>query len=121
VFFYLKCVTSREKFPGGETNLSRLLERAAVLQPQGQEEEKSPEDLAVASLLQLVAVALGRNNFRVAGLPELISHFLLQLYLASTDGLTASVADLDHISESIETIFWVKIIKFFHAVPAVFS
>jgi hypothetical protein len=63
-------VTSREKFPGGETNLNRLLERAAVLLPQ---EEKSPEELAVASLLQLVAVALGRNTFRVAGLPELIS------------------------------------------------
>ncbi len=72
MFFYLKCVTSREKFPGGETNLSRLLERAVLL-PQGQEEEKSPEDLAVASLLQLVAVALGRNTFRVVGLPELIS------------------------------------------------
>jgi hypothetical protein len=67
VFFYLKCVTSREKFPGGETNLSRLLERGAVPLPQGQEEQ-SPEDLAVASLLQLVAVALGRNTFRVAGL-----------------------------------------------------
>ncbi len=67
MFFYLKCVTSREKFPGGETNLSRLLERAAVL-PQGQEEEKSPEELAVASLLQLVAVALGSKTFRVVGL-----------------------------------------------------
>ncbi len=62
----MKCVTSREKFAGGETNLSRLLERAVVL-PQGQE-EKSPEDLAVASLLQLVAVALGRNTSRVGGL-----------------------------------------------------
>ncbi len=55
MFFYLKCVTSREKFPGGETNLSRLLERAV-----GGKEEESPEELAVSSLLQLVAVALGR-------------------------------------------------------------
>ncbi len=62
MFFYLKCVTSREKFPGGETNLSRLLERAV-----GGKEE-SPEELAVASLLQLVAVALGRNTFDVVGL-----------------------------------------------------
>ncbi len=68
MFFYLKCVTSREKFPGGETNLSRLLDRGAV----GGKEEESPEDLAVASLLQLVAVALGRNTFRIVGLSELI-------------------------------------------------
>ncbi len=78
----MKCVTSREKFPGGETNLSRLLERGAV---GGKEEEESPEDLAVGSLLQLVAVALGMDTFRVLGL----SLFLI-LY-----GLTASVTDLD--------------------------
>ncbi len=93
MFFYLKCVTSREKFPGGETNLSRLLERAVLL-PQGQE-EKSPEDLAVASLLQLVAVALGRNTSRV-GLPELIEIILyrttlLQLTPYRRLGLTSRI------------------------------
>jgi len=62
VFFYLKCVTSREKFPGGERNLSRLLERAVAGELVGQGKE-TPEDQAVGSLLQLVAVALGRNPF----------------------------------------------------------
>ncbi len=56
VFFYLKCVTSREKFPGGEVNLNRLLERA------GPPEASSPEDLAASSLVHLVAVALGRTS-----------------------------------------------------------
>ena len=68
VFFYLKCVTSREQFPGGEQNLKRVLERAGTgqleragtgqqqLMPAGQD---SPEALAAASLIHLISVALG--------------------------------------------------------------
>jgi hypothetical protein len=56
VFFYLKCVTSREKFPGSELNLNRVLERAGQLIPA---ESSGPEELASVSLVQLIAVALG--------------------------------------------------------------
>jgi hypothetical protein len=35
----------------------------------------------------------------------------------SRDGYRIRIRILDHISESFEIVFWVKILKFFHADP----
>ena len=58
----MKCVTSREKFPGGEQNLVRLLERAAGQLEPAADKTTGPDELAASSLVQLVAVALGSRH-----------------------------------------------------------
>jgi hypothetical protein len=60
LFFYLKCVTSKEKFEGGETNLKRMLEKTEM--EANNMAVKSVHEVSSVYLAQLVSAVLGEKN-----------------------------------------------------------